>query len=310
MNIFVSGSMAYDRIMDFPGKFSDHILPDKIHILNVCFTVNGMIEKFGGTAGNIAYTLSLLNENPAIIATIGKDYGSYFEWLRRNKIPVTGIKIIDNEFTASAYITTDKADNQITGFNPGAMKYRSEYNFDNISPQDSIALIAPGNLHDMTAYATFYKEKGIACICDPGQSLTAWEGQALREWIDGSMLLISNDYELELISKITGMNKKELLRLTKTIITTLGEKGSSISTSEGDTSIPPAKVSEVVDPTGAGDAYRAGLLKGLVLGKDLTVSAKMGAVAAAYAIEKYGTQEHCYTYEDFIKRYTGNFKEF
>lgn len=307
MNIFVSGSMAYDRIMDFPGRFSDHILPDKIHILNVCFTVNGMIEKFGGTAGNIAYTLSLLNEKPAIIATIGKDYGSYFEWLQKNKIPVDGIKIIDKEFTASAYITTDKADNQITGFNPGAMKYQSEYRFDNIGPQDSIALIAPGNLQDMIGYANLYKEKDIACICDPGQSLTAWEGKALREWIDGSMLLISNDYELELISKITGMNKTELLGLTKTIITTLGEKGSIISTSEGDTGIPPAKVSSVVDPTGAGDAYRAGLLKGIVLGKDLTVSAKMGAVAAAYAIEKYGTQEHKHTYEEFMARYKDSF---
>lgn len=310
MNIFVSGSMAYDRIMDFPGKFSDHILPDKIHILNVCFTVNGMVEKFGGTAGNIAYTLSLLNEKPAIIATIGKDYGSYFEWLQTNKIPVDGIKIIDKEFTASAYITTDKADNQITGFNPGAMKHRSEYKFDNVNHQNSIALIAPGNLNDMIEYANLYKEKEIACICDPGQSLTAWEGKALREWIDGSMLLISNDYELELISKMTGMNKKELLGLTKTIITTLGEKGSVISTHEGDTCIPPAKVNGVVDPTGAGDAYRAGLLKGIVLGKDLTVSAKIGAVAAVYAIEKYGTQEHRYTYEDFIKRYNSNFEEF
>lgn len=307
MNILVSGSMAYDRIMDFPGKFSDHILPDKIHILNVCFTVNGMVEKFGGTAGNIAYTLSLLNEKPAIIATIGKDYGSYFEWLQRNKIPVNGIKIIDKEFTASAYITTDKADNQITGFNPGAMKHQSEYNFDNISRQDSIALIAPGNLNDMIEYASLYKEKGISCICDPGQSLTAWEGKALREWINGSMLLISNDYELELISKITGMNKKELLGISKTIITTLGEKGSVISTPAGDTNIPPAKVSGVVDPTGAGDAYRAGLLKGIVLGKDLAVSAKLGAVAAVYAIEKYGTQEHRHTYEEFIERYKDNF---
>ena len=129
MNIYISGSMAYDRIMDFPGKFADHILPDKIHILNVCFNVNGLVEKFGGTAGNIAYTLSLLNEKPLIIATIGKDYQSYFDWLIKNNMPVEGIKIVQDEFTAGAYITTDMSDNQITGFNPGAMKYPSGYRF-------------------------------------------------------------------------------------------------------------------------------------------------------------------------------------
>lgn len=310
MNIYISGSMAYDRIMDFPGRFSDHILPDKIHILNVCFTVNGMTEKFGGTAGNVAYSLSLLNEMPVILATIGKDYANYFEWLKKNNISLEGIKIIDEEFTAGAYITTDRADNQITGFNPGAMKYQSGYKFNSASPRDSIALIAPGNLQDMAEYARECKKKSIRYICDPGQSLTAWEKESLKEWIEGSTMLISNDYELEMVMKMTGMNKKELLLLTKTIITTLGEKGSLISTGESDIQITPAKVSDVVDPTGAGDAFRAGLLKGIAMGKDLETGAKMGAVAAVYAIEKYGTQEHHYTYEEFNERYRSNFGEF
>lgn len=309
MKIYVSGSMAYDRIMDFPGKFSDHILPDKIHILNVCFTVNGMIEKFGGTAGNIAYSLSLLEENPIILATIGKDYENYFNWLKKNEIPVEGIKVIKEEFTAGAYITTDKADNQITGFNPGSMKYPSEYKFKTINPENSIALIAAGNLQDMIEYAKVYKGTGISYICDPGQSLTAWEGKTLTEWIDGSMILISNDYELEMIMKKTGMDKKGLLGLTKTIITTIGEKGSIISNSEFDINIPAANVLNILDPTGAGDAFRAGLLKGLVMGKDIETAAKIGAVAAVYAIEKYGTQEHYYTYKDFVERYRGNFGE-
>src|SRR3972149_3967704 len=137
MNIYGSGSIAYDRIMDFPGQFSDHILPDKIHILNVCFAVNGMVEKFGGTAGNIAYSLSLLDERPFILATIGKDYERYFDWLKKHDIPWDGVRIISDEFTAGAYITTDRADNQITGFNPGAMKYPSGYTFDNIDSGDS-----------------------------------------------------------------------------------------------------------------------------------------------------------------------------
>lgn len=307
MAIYISGSMAYDRIMDFPGRFSDHILPDKIHILNVCFTVNGMVEKFGGTAGNVAYSLSLMNEAPLVLATIGKDYASYFEWLKKNGISVDGIRIIDGEFTASAYITTDKADNQITGFNPGAMKFPSGFQFNEAVAGTPIALIAPGNLQDMAAYACACKDRGIAYICDPGQSLTGWEGDALKEWINGSMILISNDYELELIKKITGMEKKDLFGLTRTIITTLGEKGSVISSPDGDLSIPTARVSDVVDPTGAGDAYRAGLLKGLVTGKSMENAARMGAVAAAYAIEKYGTQEHSYTYEEFEHRYSSNF---
>lgn len=308
MNIYISGSIAYDRIMDFPGFFSDHILPDKIHILNVCFTVNGLQEKYGGTAGNIAYSLKLLGESPTIVATIGKDYANYFQWLEINNIGTEGIKIIQAEFTAGAYITTDKADNQITGFNPGAMKHKSGYSFPSGTDKD-IGLIAPGNLCDMMEYAKYYKAKGIDCICDPGQSLTSWDGNDLTEWITGSAMLISNDYELELISKITGKYKKELLGLTKTIITTFGEKGSLISTASGDIIVPAAKVGEVADPTGAGDAYRAGLLKGLVTGKDLESAAKIGAVTATYAIEKYGTQEHHFTLDEFQERYVANFGE-
>ncbi|MDP2755753.1 MAG: carbohydrate kinase family protein [Nitrospirota bacterium] len=307
MNIYISGSMAYDRIMDFPGKLSDHILPDKIHILNVCFTVNGMVEKFGGTAGNIAYSLSLLNERAVIIATIGKDYQIYFDWLGKNNIPTDGIKIINEEHTAGAYIITDKADNQITGFNPGSMKYPSGYKFKNSDSENSIGLIGPGNLQDMIEYAKTCKDKGINYICDPGQSLTQWRGKTLIEWIDGSILLISNDYELEMIMKITGMDKKRLKGLTKIIITTLGEKGSLISNSDFDVSIPAAKVHDVVDPTGAGDAFRAGLLKGIVIGRDIETAAKIGTVVAAYAIEKYGTQEHRFTHEEFVERYRSNF---
>lgn len=310
MNIYISGSMAYDRIMDFPGKFSDHILPDKIHILNVCFMVNGLVEKYGGTAGNIAYSLSLLNEKSIILATIGKDYENYFDWLNKHEISVEGIRIINEELTAGAYITTDRADNQITGFNPGSMKFPSEYNVENITPENSIALIAPGNLQDMAEYAKTFKARGIKYICDPGQSLTSWDGKSLTEWIKGSMLLISNDYELELIMEKTGKNKKGLSELTETIITTIGEKGSVISRDGHEFIIPPAKVIKITDPTGAGDAYRAGLLKGLVTGKDIKTSSQMGAVAATYAIENYGTQEHSYTYEDFTKRYRSNFGEF
>ena len=309
MNIYISGSMAYDRIMDFPGSFADYILPEKIHVLNVCFNVTSLTEKFGGTAGNIAYSLGLLGERPVIIATIGKDHDPYFSWLQQNGLSVEGIEIVLEEFTAGAYITTDKSDNQITGFNPGAMKKATSFDLENADPKDSIVLIAPGNLEDMLAYAAACRGKGIRFICDPGQSLTLWTGEQLRDWIKGSMMLITNDYELEVILKMTGLQKNELLGLTGMIITTLGEQGSLISRNGKDLQVSTAKVSDVLDPTGAGDAYRSGLLKGLALGKDIETAARMGAVAATYAIEKYGTQEHHYTYEDFIARYRLNFGE-
>ena len=310
MNIFISGSIAYDRIMDFPGSFADYILPDKIHVLNVCFNVTSLQEKFGGTAGNIAYSLSLLGEKPVIIATIGKDYENYFDWLKTHAISNEGITIIREEFTAGAYITTDKSDNQITGFNPGAMKQATNYDISSADPKSSVLLLAPGNLQDMIGYASRCRGRGVPYICDPGQSLTLWTGEQLRDWITGSMMLITNDYELEVIMKMTGLKKEEILVLTKMIITTLGDKGSLISMNGREITIPAAKVSDVLDPTGAGDAYRAGLLKGLAMNKNIEDAAKIGAVAAAYAVENYGTQEHCYTYEEFSERYRQNFGAF
>ncbi len=309
MSIYISGSLAYDRIMDFPGSFSDYILPDKIHVLNVCFNVTSLTEKFGGTAGNIAYSLGLLGERPVIIAAIGKDYTPYFAWLEQNGLAVEGIEIVPDEFTAGAYITTDKSDNQITGFNPGAMKRATRYDLSVAGPADTIMLIAPGNLEDMMGYAAQCRERGIPFICDPGQSLTLWTGAQLRDWLRGSLLLITNDYELEVVMKMTGLSRSRLLALTDTIITTLGDKGSRISRDGKDTPIPAVKVSEVRDPTGAGDAYRAGLLRGLSLKLDIATAAKMGAVAAAYAVEKYGTQEHRFTAEGFQLRFQENFGE-
>lgn len=307
--ILVSGSLAYDRIMDFPGKFSDYILPDKIHVINVCFNVNGMQEKFGGTAGNIAYNLSLLKERPLILATIGKDYDSYMNWLKKNGILTDYIRIIEDEFTACAYITTDMSDNQITGFNPGAMKYQAGYGLDDFKSKDSIMIIAPGNLQDMVYYSLQCKERGIRYICDPGQSLTKWTKDDFLQWIKGSMMLISNDYELEMILKLTGLKKEDLLDFTSILITTFGDRGSRIFMRDGSFDVLAVKPEVVKDPTGAGDAYRAGLIKGIAMGKDIVTSAQIGTVVASYAVECYGTQEHSFRYEDFINRYESNYRK-
>ena len=307
MQIYVSGSLAYDRIMDFPGKFADHILPEKIHILNVCFMVNGLEEKFGGTAGNIAYNLALLEERPVILATFGKDFDNYGNWLSRLDLPLTGLRNIPDEFTAGAYITTDEADNQITGFNPGAMKFPSLYDFNGIDPNISIAIISPGNLQDMGDYSRTFRQHKVPFIFDPGQSIPAFTGDQISAMMTGAKMLISNDYELEMILKSTGLSKTEILEKTPTIITTLGEEGSIITTSEGETKVSSAKASGLQDPTGAGDAYRAGVIKGLVMKKDIVQAARMGAVCASFSVERHGTQEHHFTMEEFRDRFQKNF---
>ncbi|MDH4266181.1 MAG: carbohydrate kinase family protein [Deltaproteobacteria bacterium] len=305
MNIIVSGSLAYDRIMNFPGYFSEHILPEKIHVLNVCFQVKGMKEKFGGTAGNIAYALTLMGEKPGISATIGYDYHRYFAWLEKNGISTENIKIIEDEFTASAYITTDLADNQITGFNPGAMEFPSSLNFDKVNPQETLVIVSPGNLEDMINYPRACKARGIDYIFDPGQSLPMLDARDLVQAIEGCRILISNDYEMDLIKSKTGLNKEALLRRARTIIVTLGELGSKVSMPDCEISIPTVEPRKVEDPTGAGDAYRGGLVSGLVRGKDIEQSARMGSVCASFAVECYGTQEYRFSPEEFQERFNG-----
>jgi adenosine kinase len=307
MQIFISGSLAYDRIMDFSGKFSDHILPDKIHILNVSFIVNGLSERFGGTAGNIAYNLGLLDESPVIVAAAGKDFDRYASWLKENGLSADGIRIIPEEFTAGAYITTDMSDNQITGFNPGAMGHPSRYGFEEVEKDEALAIISPGCIEDMNTYSREFKTLGIPYIFDPGQSIPALSGEEITDMITGARMLISNDYELELIQQKTGLDPAGILKRTPVLVTTQGDKGSRVSTSDGEDQVPVVPADQVVDPTGAGDAYRAGLIKGMVTGKPLGESARMGAVCASFAVARRGTQEHSFTREAFRKRYQQTF---
>jgi adenosine kinase len=308
MQTYISGSLAYDRIMDFPGKFQDHILPEKIHIINVSFTVNGMKEKFGGTAGNIAYNLALLGEKPLILATAGKDFAVYEQWLQKHQLSMDGIRQIPEEFTACAYITTDEADNQITGFNPGAMKFPSLYSFNGLAPDNTLAIISPGCIEDMRCYSRFFKEQKIPYIFDPGQSIPALSRDDMMEMITGAQILVSNDYELEMIKKCTEWDKNDILQRTPAVITTLGEHGSILMTDGNEMKIRSAKAATLHEPTGAGDAYRAGLIKGLLMKKSLPESAQMGSTCASYAVEKHGTQEHRFTLEEFWERYRENFR--
>ncbi len=301
MKTIISGSLAYDRIMDFPEYFSDHILPDKIHVLNVSFMVNSVTENFGGTAGNIAYAMKLMGEHPEISATIGQDNHRYFEWLRSNNISIEGIKVIAEEMTAGAYITTDKGDNQITGFNPGAMKYSSELDFATID-KDTLLIVSPGNLDDMVNYPRICLEKNINYIFDPGQAMPMLQSDDLKRIIDGCMLLMVNDYEMNLIINKTGLKQDEVLERAGSSIITLGEHGSALYQGTQKTDIPVIKTNKVVDPTGAGDAYRGGLLSGLIHGKSLEESALLGSVCSSFAVECYGTQVYSFTKEEFDSR--------
>lgn len=309
--VLVSGSLAFDRIMDFPGKFSDHILPDKIHILNVCFAINGLRENFGGTAGNIAYTLALLGEKPRIVAAAGKDFDPYRRWLLENGLSPDHITIAADELTAGAYITTDRSDNQITAFNPGAMKHRARFDCERIVPRETLAIVAPGNLDDMEHFARTYREKHVAYLFDPGQSLPAWSGAQLLEMLRGSLIFISNDYELELTLQKTGRTVEEILGLTGAIITTKGENGSMLLHHDPGLKIlevPAVKPERIADPTGAGDAFRAGLIKGLLLSRGALLHAmRLGATAAAYAVEVYGTQTFRFTPASFNERFSDAF---
>ncbi len=302
MNTIISGSLALDRIMDFPGKFSDHILPEKIHMLNVCFMVNGLEEKFGGTAGNIGYNLTLLEEKSNIIATAGKDFDEYSQWLQKHGISTKGIRVLSDVPTASAYITTDQDDNQIIGFNPGAMGYPCKMDIDEWSNDGSLGIVSPGNLEDMQNYPETFRQKGIPYICDPGQAIPALDGEQLRKMIKGSFILFCNDYELEQVCQKTGLNTDQIMELTENIVVTFGEHGAKIMNRSGEASVPAVKVEEAFDPTGAGDAFRAGMIKGLMQEKPLQQAAKMGSVCASFCVEKHGTQAHTFSWDEFAHR--------
>ncbi len=306
--IHVSGSLAFDRIMTFPGHFEDHILPEKLHFLNVCFPIDHIEEKRGGTAGNIAYSLALLGEPSSVYATVGRDFSLYGSELAQLGVNLDGVKVNDAAYTACAYITTDQAGNQITGFCPSAMTVPS---FPEKTPQvqkGDWAIIGPGNPDDMVSLAGFYRENAIPFIFDPGQQITTFDGARLSSCIDGAAVLIGNDYEIDLVEKLSACTREQLLDKAGAVIVTFGGKGSLVmQKGEKDAAIPAVQADAVLDPTGAGDSYRSGLLKGLHAGMGVVFSAKLGAVSSSFCVEKCGTQVHSFTMEQFRKRYEAAF---
>ena len=298
MEILVSGSMAYDRIMRFGGRFRDHILADQLDNINISFGVDSLTEHIGGTAGNIAYSLAMLGERPRILAAVGSDYHRYFEWLANSGIGTDDIRIVDEELTAGAYITTDLDSNQFTGFNPGAMKYQAGFSYEGIDPSDAIAIIGPGNLADMMEFTARNNELGVYSIFDPGQSLPIWESTALTLCVEQSNMLICNEYELGMISNSTGLSRAELAARVEHLVVTRGEDGAEVD-SNGATELVPVVPANAVDPTGAGDAFRGGLIKGLAQGASVKRAVQMGTVCGFFVVQVEGTQTYRYTLDEY-----------
>lgn len=306
MSALICGSMAYDTIMVFHDKFNNHILPDKVHILNVSFLVPVMRREYGGCAGNIAYNLKLLNEEPMIMATVGHDFEPYAQWLSQRGISSRYIKVLDDHYTGQAYITTDESDNQITAFHPGAMNF-SHLNVVPSSQDISVGIVSPDGKQGMQEHALQFTELGIPFIFDPGQGMPMFSGEELLQFLELANYVTLNDYESELMQQRTGLTLEQIAEKVDALIVTLGGKGSKIFTQGQCIDIPAAVVKQVLDPTGCGDAYRAGLLYGLMNDYDWEVTGRIASLLGAIKIEHHGTQNHVFTLSDFKQRYLDTF---
>jgi len=302
MKVWVSGSLAYDRIMDYDGRFSDHLNPKKIHVINLSFAVKNLSLSYGGTAGNISYNLALLNVPAGVICNLGNDGKDYLKKLRAQKTDLRFIQTFADQFTAGAYIITDKADNQITGFYAGAMDNKS------LSPKATakdLAIVAADDPTNMARLCLYYQKTGTPYIYDPGQQITALSAPYLLQAMRSAWIIIGNDYEIDLIFRKTAYRPSP----KQVVVTTFGQKGSSIKTCSAAYKIPIAKPKRTVDPTGAGDAYRAGLIAGIIKGYDWGKTGRLASVVAVHAVESLGTQNHFFSWESLQKRYSRDFHE-
>jgi len=306
MHTLICGSLAYDTIMVFQDRFKNHILPEKIHILNVAFLVPSMRREFGGTAGNIAYNLNLIDGKPLIMATVGDDFGSYSGWLESNGLSMAHVRRIDNSYTAQAFITTDLDDNQITAFHPGAMNFSHENSIADTSGV-RLGIIAPDGRDGMFQHAREFQEAGIPFMFDPGQGLPMFSGEELMHFIGMADYMALNDYEAQLMQDKTGQTLEALAKQVKALIVTLGPQGSVIHADGQRIEIPCVKADAVLDPTGCGDAYRAGLLHGIANGWDWASSGRLASVMGSIKIASRGGQNHKPTKADIESRYAEAF---
>ncbi|MEO7148364.1 MAG: carbohydrate kinase family protein [Rhodanobacteraceae bacterium] len=306
MSAVICGSLAYDTIMVFPDRFKNHILPDKVHMLNVSFLVPRMRREFGGCAGNIAYNLKLLGADPLPLATVGWDFDPYRKHLAACGIRMDGIKELADTFTAQAFITTDLDDNQITAFHPGAMMRSHENHVRDIADV-AFGIVAPDGRDGMLQHARDFAERGVPFIFDPGQAMPLFSGDEFRAFIEQADYVTVNSYEASLLQERTSWSEREIAQRVKAYIVTHGAEGSRIHMREGVYEIPTAKPSCVTDPTGCGDAYRAGLILGIMRGCDWPTAGRMASLMGALKVEYPGTQNQRFDYPQFVEAFKEQF---
>ena len=304
MSVIITGSVAYDYLMSFPGRFSEHILPDQIHQISLSFLVDSMRKQRGGCAPNIAYSLALLGERPTVMATVGQDFAEYRAWLDANGVDTSAIVEVRDEFTSSFFVNTDLDNNQIASFYIGAMAMADTLSFHHLDHESiELAIVSPNAPAAMIKYPQECQELGIPYIYDPSQQIIRLSGQELLEGTRGAKMLIVNEYEFGLIKNKTGLSDEALLSLPEATIVTQGDAGSTIYADGVELVVPVVQPNPLSEPTGVGDAYRAGIIKGMLRGYSWQTTGRLAALAATYVLEQYGTQNHRYSVDEFVERY-------
>lgn len=310
MTILCTGSVAYDYLMSFPGYFRDHIIPEKLESISLSFLVDSMVRQRGGVAPNIAYNLALLGEKPRLLATVGEDFEEYRAWLEEHGVDTKFVKVIVGKYTASFFANTDKSNAQIASFYTGAMANAGELHIRDANQKDiSLVVISPNDPDAMAQYAAECSKSKIPYLYDPSQQIIRMSKEALRAGVEGADCLFCNEYEFELLQNATELNAGEIRDRVRFMVITQGKEGALVYAEGRKFTIPVFPPEQIIDPTGVGDAFRGGFLRGLTLGFDWQTCGQMGALAATYCLEHRGTQNHSYTPQEFVERYRTQFDD-
>ncbi len=309
MDILLTGSVAYDYLMTFPGLFKEQILPERLEKISLSFLVDSMSRQRGGVAPNIAYTMALLGERPRVMATVGEDFGEYRAWLEKAGVDTSLMEVVPGLFTASFFATTDQSNAQLASFYPGAMGVAAKQSLTEVRVRPDLVIVSPNAPDAMTKFAAECRELKISYLYDPSQQILRLEGPELIRDMDGAQFLFVNDYEFGLICKKTGWNLAEILKHVHVLVVTRGKDGANVYVGGEDHFIPTVPEREVVDPTGVGDAFRGGFLAGYAHGFDWKLCGEIGSLAAVYCLEKKGTQNHSYTRQEFVARFREHFDD-
>ena len=309
MAVVCTGSIAYDYLMTFPGYFRDHILPDRLDTISLSFLVDSMVRQRGGTAPNICFTMALLGERTLLMGTVGEDFEDYRVWLESKGVDTANARVVPGKYTASFFANTDLANNQISSFYTGAMANASELTVRSIGDRPDLVVISPNDPAAMDAYVCECKDLRIPYLYDPSQQIVRVKAEELARGVDGAQSVFVNEYEFDLLQKHTGLKAADILKLVEYLVVTCGERGAEIFVGDQKYSIPAIPPDQIADPTGVGDAFRGGFLRGIRLGLGFQIAGEIGALAATYCLEQRGTQNHCYTRHEFVERFRRHFDD-